>query len=288
MEKDELKIELSVINQAVEDNTAEINIMLVDQNNNRKQRYRGKMLKTEIEDAKSVIIDSLTLIINEIEKRTLDAYDLDISVDDSTQMVDKSDVIHSDEVLSQITIKYTDDNVVSKNTDLSKIDFMVIQVDVQGKSLYIFKKYTHQSTAYRTSQKYVLSGGLLKPFRDEIITINSSVDAFLLGDTYYVFNRNIFNSIFAYSDVFIKILHANSQMICDSGLLADPAQFVDDCESDGRYLKRLTKVILAKGFDEVAKKTAEVPNIINEFGLTLITSTEGVIIYRVKKIYQKF
>ena len=283
MKKDDIKKALASFNLSVENGTAEINIMLVDQNNQRKKRYKGLMLKTKLEDVKSVLIDSFSFLFDELDKRTLDNYDLEISIDDSTQMLKKTDVIHGEEILNEISVQYTEDNVVSENTDLSKIKFMVIQIFANDKSMYLFKKYVQPSTAYKTCQKYVFSGGLLKPFTDEIITITSFVDALLLDDYYYVFSRNAFNSMFAYKDVFSKILCDNSQMIRDSGLLSEPDQFISDCESDGRYLTRLTKVILAKGFDEVAKKKAEIPSVITEFNLSLRTSADGEIIYRGKE-----
>lgn len=283
MKKDDIKKELSVFNSAVENGTAEINVMLVDQNNQRKKRYKGLMLKTKLDDLKSVITGSFTYIMDELDKRTLDIYDLEISVDESTQMVSKNDVIHGEEILQEITVDLTEDNVVSENTDLTKIKFMVIQIYIKKKSLYLFKKYVQPSTAYKTSEKYIFSGGILKPFTDEIITINSYVDAMLFDETYYVFNRNTFNSIFAYKDVFAKILNDNTEIIRNSGLLTEADQFVSDCESDGRYLTRLTKVILAKGFDEVTKKKSEIPSVIKEFNLSLKTSMEGEIVYRGKE-----
>lgn len=283
MKKDDIKKELLVFKSAIENGSAEINVMLVDQNNQRKKRYKGLMLKTKLDDLKSVLTASFIYIMDELDKRTLDIYDLEISVDESTQMVSKDDVIHGEEILQEITVDFTEDNVVSDNTDLSKIKFMVIQIYYKNKSVYLFKKYVQPSTAYKTSEKYIFSGGILKPFTDEIITINSYVDAALLDETYYVFNRNTFNSIFAYKDVFAKILNDNTEMIRNSGLLTESDQFVSDCESDGRYLTRLTKVILAKGFDEVAKKKSEIPGVIKEFNLSLKTSMEGEIVYRGKE-----
>lgn len=283
MKKDEIKQELAVFKAAIENNTAEINVMLVDQNNQRKKRYKGLMLKTNLSDLQAVIDESFSYLTGELDERTLDIYDLEISLDDSTQMVNKADVIHGTEILGEITTEYNDDNVVSESTDLSKIKFMVIQIYANEKSLYLFKKYVQPSSAYKTCQKYILSGGLLKPFTDEIITIHSVVDAILLGEVYYVFNRNTFNSMFAYKDVFARILNENADMIRKSGLLTEADQFMADCESDGRYLTRLTKVILAKGFDEVSKKKAEIPGVIKEFNLSLKASVDGEIVYRGKE-----
>ena len=89
--------------------------------------------------------------------------------------------------------------------------------------------------------------------------------------------------MFAYKDVFARILNENADMIRKSGLLTEADQFMADCESDGRYLTRLTKVILAKGFDEVSKKKAEIPGVIKEFNLSLKASVDGEIVYRGKE-----
>lgn len=174
MNKDDIKKELSEFLSAVENETAEINVLLVDQNNQRKKRYNGLMLKTTVEDIKQVVIDSFAYLSEEFDKRTLDIYDLEISVDDSAQMVKREDVIHGEEILSEIKVEYTEDTVVSKNTDLTKIKFIVIQVYIHDKSVYFFKRYIQPSSAYKTSQKYTLSGGVLKPFTEDIDALTSN------------------------------------------------------------------------------------------------------------------
>ena len=277
--KDDIKKELNEFLNAVETGVAEINVMLVNQDNYRKKRYKGSILKTTLDDIKKVIVESFGFLSDEIGKRTIDIYDLEISIDDSVQVVDSEDVIHGKEIIDELTVNYNDENVVTKETDLSKFNFLVIQIFANDKKLYMFKKYIHPSTAYRKSQKFTLSGGLLKPFTKDIITINSYVDAFLLSDAYYILNRNTFNTMFAYKDVFSKILHDNTETIKKSGVLTNTETFLSDCESNGRYLARLTKVILAKGFDEVTEKKDEIPKVIEEFNLSLKTSEDGEIIY---------
>ena len=285
MKKEDIKKNIVKFSEIMEKGSAEINIILINQNNNRKKPYRGYMLKTKLEDIKGVISDSLEFIINQLDKRTLDIYDLEISIDDSVQIIEKEDVIHGKEILEEITLEYKEDNTIIETTDLSKIKFMVIQIynSKENKSIYLFKKYVQPSKAYRKSQKYIFSGGLLRPFMDEIITINSNVDAILMDEYYYIFNRNSFNSIFNYKDVFKKILDENSEMIRTSGLMSDPNQFVKDCEANGRHLTRLTKIILAKGFEEVSKKKEDIPTVVKEFNLSIKISENGQIIYRGKE-----
>lgn len=124
--------------------------MLVDQNNQRRQKYHGLMLKTKVEDIQSVVEKSFEYIEQELNSRTLDIYDLEISVDESTQMVKKEDVIHGDEILDQLSVEYSESNTVTESTDLSRIKFMVLQVYEDGKSLYLFKNIYSQQL--RTKQ----------------------------------------------------------------------------------------------------------------------------------------
>lgn len=282
MTKDEQKREITFFSEEIQRNSAEINIMLVDQNNQRKQRYRGLMLKTEYEDIKAVVTRSLEYICEELGSRTLDVYDLEISIDESIQMVNKPDVIYGDDILGQLSVEYTQANTVTEDTDLAKIKFMVIQIYASNKSLYLFKKYIQPTTAYKTTEKYIFSGGVLKPFTEKIITISNLVDAYLLDKTYYILNRNAFNAMFLYKDVYAKILEDNTELIRKSGLMADTAQFIADCKADGRYLTRLTKSILAKGFEEVPKRKGEIRKVVEDFGLSLSLSDSGEIVYRGK------
>ena len=279
MSKNFLKETLELFETSVNDNKAEVNIMFVDQNNYREKKYKGMMLKTTPDCINPVVMEIVGNAKEEIMKRSLDDYDLLVSPDDSTQTVDKANVIYGSEIIEQISADYTNDNVVSENTDLSKIKFMVIHIYTNGKSIYFFKKYVQPTTAYKTTKKYTISGSVLKPFKENIITISSTVDAFLLNDKYYIFNRNSFNSMFAYKDVYKRILTENSESIKSCGFINNTDKFISDCESDGRYLVRLTKVILAKGFEEIKTRKNEMPKVIKDFNLSLNLSETGEIIY---------
>ena len=284
MEREEVKKTIRKLLNLLIQGKVEVNVMFVDQNNQRKRRYIGYMLKTQLSDITKVVKKSLDYLLEELDRRSLDNYDLEISVDDSLQMVCEEEVIYGKDILDEMSIEYTKDNTVSEDTNLLRIKFIVIQIFyAKDKSIYLYKKYVQPTAAYNTAEKYIFSGGILKPFEKDIITISSVVDAFLLGDYYYVLNRNSFNSIFCYKDVYKRILDINQGMISNSGLLSDASKFISDCEGDGRYLTRLAKAILAKGFEEVSKKKAEIPAVINDFNLSLQVDANGKIVYRGKE-----
>ena len=284
MNRDELKNVISIYRQALsDDQKIEVNAMLVDQNNQRKKRYKGFILKLSISDIRSVVVKALDHLENELTQKTLGVYDLEISIDDVIQTEEKKNVFHGEEILEQLTVNYNDGNTVREDTDLSKIKFVVIQLYCQERSLYLFQKYVQPSTAYKTSERFMFFGGQLKPYDGKIITLNYSVDAFLFEDTYYILNRNAFNSIFSYKDVFKRILEDNAETIHNSHLIQNIDLFIADCEADGRYLTRLTKAVLAKGFQKVTEKKANIEQVIQDFNLSLQVSDQDEIVYRNKE-----
>ena len=285
MDKTVLLTRLELFSQCVENQTAEINISLINQSNQRKERYRGAVLNTSLNDVGGAVKKTLAYIKEEVERRSLDVYDLVISLDDSVQTVPEANVIHGAEIISQLSVDCNGKDVVDEKTDLSKIRFMVMQVfdGASGDSLYLFSKYVQPATAYRTAEKYFLSGGVLRPFTKKVITIRVAVDAFLIDGTYYVLHRNNFNSIFSYKDIYSRVIENNIGTINQCGLMRDPARFIADCESDGRYVGRLAKAILAKGFEEVAARKGSVKQIVDDFGLSLKITDTGEIDYTGKE-----
>lgn len=283
MNREELITVISNYRQALlDDKKIEVNTMLVDQNNQRKNRYKGLILKLGISDIRSVVVKSLEYLAHELTQKTLGVYDLEISIDDVIQTEKKERVVHGEEILEQLSVKYTSINTVQEDTDLSKIKFVVIQLYYQERALFLFQKYTQPSTALKTSEKYMFFGGQLKPYDGKIITLNYTVDAFLLDETYYILNRNAFNSIFSYKDVLRRILEENSETIINSRLIQNSDCFIRDCESDGRYLTRLTKAILAEGFQKVTEKKTNIKKVIEDFNLSLKVSDQDEIVYRDK------
>lgn len=282
MNREELRNSIQSFQNAVENGDAEVNAMMVDQNNARKQRYKGLALRISEEDVKPLVLSILEHLERSVNEKDLGVYDLEVSIDETIQTIDRSEIEFGDSILKEFTVQYSDSNAVNEHTDLRKMDFIVIQVFFEGRSIYLFQKYSHPVSKFKKQLRYSFSGSQLKLYDKDIISIGCFADAFLLDDVYYVLNRNAFNTIFAFKDVFKRILNENADAIQNSGLLESAEQFVTDCESDGRYLTRLTKAILSKGFEEVAKTKESVPDVVHEFNLSLKVSEKGEIVYRNK------
>lgn len=266
-------------------NDLEINILFINSNFERKEKYKMYTLLTGEEDILPTIINSIRYLEQEVSKRIFENYDLELSMDETVQIVEKEKVVNCVELLLKMEVALTDDSTaLDENVKLHTLDFILIQLfdSTKDKSLYFFQKYIHPTAKYKTTSKFTLNGKKAVPFNKEILTVNPIVDAILHDEHYYIFNRKNFNSIFNFKDVFYKIINENKESIIKSNLFADSDTFIKDCIEDGRYLPRLTKVILAKGFETVKANKQKLPELKKKYKLTFQLDKNGKIKYNDK------
>lgn len=265
-----------------ESSNLEIDVMFTDSNFSRRQIYKGYKLLTDENDILPTVTGSIKYVKEEVSNRSFEKYDLELSMDDTVQIVEKDSVINGGELLSKMNqvISNTDD-VLDDKVKLHNLNFIVIKLydSVNNKNMYLFQKYVHPTSKYRSAFKYTLHGKTAKLFNEEVLTINSSVDAILYDANYYILNRNNFNSIFNFKDIFYKIINDNKQKIKESNLFVTSEAFIEDCIQDGRFLPRLTKVILAEGFNTVNNNKNKLPELKQQYSLSFTLTNDNRIEY---------
>lgn len=264
----------------------EINVMFVNSNFNRNQKYKVYTLGTKEKDILPTIEYSIKYLEEEIAKRSFEKYDLELSMDETVQTVDDDKVINGKVLLETATESKIDDKwMLDEKVNLDSLDFIIFQLydSSNGKSIYFFQKYVHPTSKYKKTLKYTLNGREAVPFKKDIITLNPIVDAILYEKHYYIFNRKNFNTIFNFKDVFYKIINENKESIKESKLFVKADDFIEDCIQDGRFLPRLTKVILAKGFDTVNSNKKKLPALKEQYNLSFQLTKDGKIAYNDKK-----
>jgi hypothetical protein len=278
---------LEVINNfKINQNCLEVNIMFTNSNFDRKEKYKLYNLLTDEKDILPTIENSLRYLRDEVIKRSFEKYDLELSMDETVQVVEKDKVINGIDLLLKMEECIIDDSkVVDKGTNLNTLSFIIMHLydSKNKKSVYFFEKYVHATSKYKTTSKFTLHGKKAVPFKDEILTINPIVDAILCDDNYYILNRKNFNSIFNFKDVFYKIINENQEDIKKSKLFIESDRFIKDCMEDGRYLPRLTKVILARGFETVNSNKDKLPELKAQYKLSFQLTKDGRIKYNDKK-----
>lgn len=263
-------------------NELQIDSMFVKKRNSINEKYKTYMFESSKESIKQAVLGTFSNIVNILNIRSLDEYDLEISLDDTIQTIAKEKVVNGEKILSKVTLNYNDDNTLNENVNIDNLDFLIIQVSHKTKKvpqITIFKKYLRPASKYKNATKGTFNGKEYKPLNKKILTIGDNVEAILIEDFYYIVNRNNFNSMLDFKDVYYKIINDKTSEIIDSNLFDNPTNFINDCKNDGRYLPRLTKAILADGFMNVKTYHGNLPGLINKHKLNLNLNSKNEIAY---------
>ena len=237
-------------------------------------------------DIKNTVIKSLDNLIAIISKRKIDEYDLELSADNSVQTVSVDKVIHFEEIVKQITTVLTDENTLKDSNIFDKIDFDIIQItlpDYDVGKIFLCKKHINLAGKFKESTRYTFNGEEFKVLKDEILVFGTNVESIELDDYFYVVNRNSFNSMFDYKDVYTKVIEENTKAIQQSNIVDNADQFIEDCKTDGRYAPRLTKAILTNVFANVINNKDRLSKIKENYGLKIELSDDNTIAYHDRK-----
>ncbi len=261
----------------------QIDIMFVRKMPGKPKTYKTYMMECDKESVREMIIGTLAYMLQETGRRTMEAYDLELSRDAVIQYVEKSQVIHSDTILGSLTLQLNARNTLNKDVDFDKLNFLVIQLfrPEDGEKLLLFKKHIRNAASLKTkTARFSFNGKEFLPFTDRILTIGSNVEAFLVDEYYYILNRDKFNAMFDYKDAFLNVVEKNEKAIVDTNMISNAPEFIEQCKNDGRYLPRLTKAILGKGFKNLVEYRSRLSRIKEEYGLNIELTPDEKIVYK--------
>lgn len=247
-----------------------------------KNKYKAYFLQENEAVVNKLVKKSVENILALLPKRNICKYQFDISEEAVIQTIDEKDVINGKIILDDMAItdnlKFVDDK-----TNFDKFKFAVLdialEIDEKKERVVLFKKYHQPAATFKESYKYVITGKIMKEIIKPILSFDSQVDAFFYKNTYYVINRNSFNSIFKFKDLFIKVVDNNIEAIKALEILQDEDGFIDICKNDGRYLPRVTKAILAKSFETCKTNIDKIPQIIASRNLSIKLTKDNRIAY---------
>lgn len=248
-----------------------------------KSRYKTYMLECTKGDMKEMIVGTLNKIVNELGKRDLVEYDLELYRDNTIQYVPRSNVIHSNEVFSQITTTLNESNTLNSNVKFDKLDFLVLQLylpSAEHNKITLLKR--HIKTPSNLKKKAVsmsFVGKTYKIISDSVLSIGDNVESFMVEEYHYVLNRNSFNSMMDYKDVFHKIIDKNIPAIVGTGVFTDAEGFVKACKDDGRYLPRLAKAVMQNSFSNIMAHKDNIAKVKSDYNLKVKVTPDNKIIY---------
>ena len=284
-DKKELKDLIVFYKNNLKKEFVQIDIMFGRKTASTKRLYKTWMLACSNKDIMDTLYQTLEIMEKSIEEKTMGEYDLEVSTDESIQVVDTEKVINYKELKDSLTLEYTEENMVSASMNYDKFDFVYIQINDNSEensqpSITIIKKYLKYPTKFKGAKSFILNGIEAKVFNAPLLIVGSNVEAFETDGYFYILNRNNFNTIMNFKDIYYKVVDENSNAIIESGLFDDPEEFINECRNNGRYVTRLTKAILADGFKNVTENKGKLQEIKIGYELKLNFTEDGRIIYQ--------
>lgn len=284
-DKKELKNLVLFYKNNLEEEYIQIDIMFARKTTSKKHLYKTWMLVCKNKDIMDTLLETLNNMEKSIEEKSMDKYDLEISADESIQVVEMEKVINSKELQDALTLEYTDENVVGASMDYNKFDFVYVQLsdnteDNPQLPITIVKKHLKYPTKLKGAKSFIINGNEAKVFNTPLLIIGSNVEAFGIDGYFYILNRNNFNTIMNFKDLYYKIVDANSRAIIESELFDNPEEFIEECRNNGRYVTRLTKAILAEGFKNARENKYKLQELKVDFKLKMNFTEDGKIVYQ--------
>ncbi len=277
--KENLVSNLEKYKEKVKDNTdIQIDIIFVKKINH---EYKASTFLARNEHISNTVADTIEYAISCSEKREYTDYDFEYSKDQTVEVLENL-VVRNQEVIEGLFSLNPEKEVkIDEKTNLNSFDFLAIQLaDNSGSlpKLFLYKKHLKEPAKYKSGKRFLITGEEeVELMKENVLVISSTLDALSFEENMYIFNRSTFNSIMDFTEYYIQVVDDKADDIKKSGLFSDADVFIENCKVDGRYLPRLTKIILEGGFDRVEKHKSKLKKIKKDYDLKLIFNSKGEI-----------
>ncbi len=270
------------------DNLAEefiqVDVMFAKKTASTRRLYKTWMLLCRNRDIEEMLEETLSNMERITQERTIDNYDLELSTDDTVQVIEAEKVINYPQLTESITVEYTDENTINEETDYDKLDFLLVKLsdnsEEQRPAITVLKKHLKSPAKFKGTKRFVFNGNEAVAFEKPLLIIGSNVDAFNVEGYFYIVNRDNFNSMLNFKDVYYKIVDDNTEQIKQAELFDNADDFITDCRNSGRYVTRLTKAILVESFKNVKENKSKLSTIKKDYNLQLSFTDDGKIVYK--------
>ena len=245
--------------------------------------YKTIFEGAEIKEFKESVINTIEFAL---ENRAIKNYDLECSFDDVIECCPSIDV----EKYQIINNKITAEEVASikQKTNLEKINFIIFKLCIsdngEEKELTIVKKFNKPATVLKQAMRFAWLGDRMKKIEEDVIYLDGQVDAFEYDGSFFILNRDKFNSIFKFRDMYCKLIDNKEDFIIETDFIDNPEEFINKCRNNGHYVKKITKAIVREGFENLKKNKHKVKDVIEKHKLGIKVDSNNRIIFEEDKI----
>ena len=86
--------------------------------------------------------------------------------------------------------------------------------------------------------KVKMLGEKMKRVKEDILYLDSLVSCFEYNGKFYIFDRNHFNSLFKFREMYCRLIDNNSSEICETEFIDNPEAFIEKCKNNRTFCKK--------------------------------------------------
>lgn len=239
--------------------------------------------QSEIKEFKENVINTIAYAL---ESRVIKNYDLECSFDDVIEFYLSTDVENYKVINDKIESEEISN--IDQKTNLDKMNFIIFKLCIsdngEEKNLTIVKKFNKPATVLKQAMRFAWVGDRMKKIEEDVIYLDGQVDAFEYNGNFFILNREKFNSIFKFRDMYCKLIDNKEEYIVGTDFIDNPEEFIIKCKCNGHYVKKITKVIVREGFENLKKNKHKVKDVIEKHKLGIKLDSNNRIILEEDKI----
>lgn len=232
-------------------------------------------------DLKQQIVEMLIEDVKkQISKNQIVGYQAVGVLDGEIEQIKVSDVISDkeDKIASVFIINISD----KKEFDWGKVDYYVVEIEVQGKVLKLYRQFQKMKRLRKGILLQVLSDQLVRMDSD-FIGIDETVDILEWEEEFLIFNHIALERIFGYRDIFEKKTREAVGILKNKKIFENFEEFEEACMRDGRIQKRFTNIMQKERLPLFFKNIDKVPQLVKDLNLHLEFSQSGKLVYSDRK-----
>lgn len=126
MKKKQIIKDFDEIKNQLSDNDTNIFTMFVNQNNTRKEQYKGMMLNVNKNELIPIINSSFEFILDEIENNDLQDYNFNVIENQTCYILKNDNLFQFNKIIEQISPNSK--NLITTHSDFKNFKFFIVQV----------------------------------------------------------------------------------------------------------------------------------------------------------------
>lgn len=242
----------------------------------KKKLFQPVLIEDTFKDIKHSYIESLKKIIGKVEN--IEEHDLDGNLTTELVYVDSEEKKIEDYINLSSLLANDEHEVLEEKEIPTFYKTVKATVFVINEKIKIIKKFSYPK---RLLNKKVINFKKypLEQVKEDIFSIDNSIDLFEIDGITYILNNYAFECIFSLESEYQTRVNESIELLNNSNLMSGVDEFKSECLKSKTNTKRLLKLLNKNNFEILNERKDTIKTVIENYDLAIELSEEGNIVF---------